>query len=328
MKLKLIVLPILAVISLVYAVNVIAQGQPKNLLTEPQSLPPSNPFPHSVAGVGLVEPKSELISLAASIPGVVQEVLVKPGDLVKRGQVLVKLDTRKLQAEQKEAQAALEIRQGELLATNAKHKTAQASLDQASSAFAFVKQLAASKAVSVEDVDQRSKSLAVAEAQLAEATAAIAVAEAGRTAAQAALDSFQTELDRSNVIAPLDATVLQVRIRAGEFADAGPSSQPWLTLGDMTSLHVRVDIDEHDAWRTKGIRRGMAQARGNTKQQAPLSFVRTEPLIIPKRSLTGDAAERVDTRVLQMVLEVQNAPATGLYPGQQVDVILETTGVD
>jgi hypothetical protein len=52
-----------------------------------------------------------------------------------------------------------------------------------------------------------------------------------------------------------------------------------------------------------------------------LSFVRVEPFVVPKRSLTGENTERVDTRVLQVIYAVESAETT-LYVGQQVDVFI------
>jgi hypothetical protein len=54
----------------------------------------------------------------------------------------------------------------------------------------------------------------------------------------------------------------------------------------------------------------------------PIRFVRIEPYVVPKRSLTGDSAERVDTRVLQIIFELDR-PAVPLYVGQQVDVFIQ-----
>jgi len=45
---------------------------------------------------------------------------------------------------------------------------------------------------------------------------------------------------------------------------------------------------------------------------------------VPKRSLTGDSAERVDTRVLQVIYRVENA-GLNLFPGQQMDVFIEAS---
>jgi hypothetical protein len=62
--------------------------------------------------------------------------------------------------------------------------------------------------------------------------------------------------------------------------------------------------------------------RGDPRQQYDLTFVRVEPYVVPKKSLTGDNTERVDTRVLQVIYAA--APGQGrLYVGQQVDVFIE-----
>ena len=60
--------------------------------------------------------------------------------------------------------------------------------------------------------------------------------------------------------------------------------------------------------------------------QVPIEYVRTEPLVIPKRSLTGSVSERVDTRVMQVIYSV-DPNVLGAAVGQQVDVyIVEENG--
>jgi HlyD family secretion protein len=66
---------------------------------------------------------------------------------------------------------------------------------------------------------------------------------------------------------------------------------------------VRVDIDETETWRIHPGRAALARLRGNPEISAPLAFVRFEPYVLPKRSLTGETTERVDTRVLQAIYE-------------------------
>ena len=62
--------------------------------------------------------------------------------------------------------------------------------------------------------------------------------------------------------------------------------------------------------------------RGFPGQPFELEFVRIEPYVKPKRSLTGATSERVDTRVLQVLYKAGPSPVP-LYAGQQVDVFLE-----
>jgi hypothetical protein len=96
-----------------------------------------------------------------------------------------------------------------------------------------------------------------------------------------------------------------------------------MILGSVTPFHVRVDVDEHDAWRVREGASAEGSPRGNGALKIRLQFVRFEPYVIPKKSLTGDSTERVDTRVLQIIYRVKDQGAP-LYVGQQMDVYIET----
>jgi ABC-type sugar transport system ATPase subunit len=109
------------------------------------------------------------------------------------------------------------------------------------------------------------------------------------------------------------------RIRAGR-----PTCEPLILFGNVDVLNVRTDVDEHDAWKVSGGAAAYASVRGNSDLRVPLQFVRFEPYIVPKKSLTGDSTERVDTRVLQ-VLYSFNRDTLPVYAGQQMDVFIEAT---
>jgi hypothetical protein len=111
-------------------------------------------------------------------------------------------------------------------------------------------------------------------------------------------------------------------MRSGEFLDASGSGEPRLLLGCTEPLHVRADVDEFDIPRLAAGARATATPRGNANERFDLQFVRFEPLVVPKRSLTGDPGERVDTRVLQVIYQVV-APTKTLFVGQQMDLLVE-----
>ena len=95
-----------------------------------------------------------------------------------------------------------------------------------------------------------------------------------------------------------------------------------MLLGNVEPLHVRVDIDENDAWRVRPEAPAVAFMRGNREIKAPLQCVRFEPYIVPKKSLTGDTTARVDTRVLQVLYRFHRGDLP-VYVGQQMDVFIE-----
>jgi hypothetical protein len=113
-----------------------------------------------------------------------------------------------------------------------------------------------------------------------------------------------------------------MRIHVGEFAPSGVVAEPLLVLGDDTALHVRVEVDEREAWRVDPKARAVAFVRGNPTFETALSFERIEPLVVPKTTFTGDSTERVDTRVLQVIYSFDPA-ALRAYVGQQMDVFIE-----
>src|SRR5688500_19101529 len=93
-------------------------------------------------------------------------------------------------------------------------------------------------------------------------------------------------------------------------------------MGEVRRVHVRGDIYENDAWRIRPETPAVATVRGNRDLKTKLSFVRIEPYVIPKRSLTGESTERVDTRVLQILYSFERG-AIPVYVGQQMDVFID-----
>jgi HlyD family secretion protein len=306
------ILPIIAVGSLAWAVSSVVSSQPKREVTEPPVMPPRTSFERTIAAIGLVEPSSEAIAMGSHRHGVVEKVLVKLGEEVKAGQALIKLDTRDLEAE-------LEVGRAMVVEAEAKLAVAKAEETQARRNWEFAEKLKDSRAISEEERTQRETSLAMVKAQ-------VGSAEAACLSAKARLRMTDTEIERSVVKAPIDGTVLQVKVRAGEFVSAAAAgSAPWMTLGETKELHVRADVDEHEAWRVNAGAKARAHVRGNPELKVELEFVRFEPLVVPKKSLTGDATERVDTRVLQVIYRVVGAMPERLFIGQQMDVFVEAT---
>jgi hypothetical protein len=95
-----------------------------------------------------------------------------------------------------------------------------------------------------------------------------------------------------------------------------------MLMGELDRLHVRVDIDENDAWRFHPDSSAYAFVRGNPELRTALKFEYVEPYVVPKRSLTGDSNERVDTRVMQVLYSFNRADLP-VYAGQLMDVYIE-----
>ncbi|HEY1190962.1 MAG TPA: HlyD family efflux transporter periplasmic adaptor subunit [Gemmata sp.] len=270
-------------------------------------------------------------------------------------QVLAELAARQAARDSAAAQLVkLEAmpREEELPPLEARVAEAKANLGDKVKLYDRSKRETASGVGSTETLETRQMAVEVARAQLRRSEAELdltragawkldaAVSRAAVAQAQAQVDQTRTELDRLRVVAPrvrkpstdrtrepippadlVEFKVLQVSVRPGEYVGT-TAGQPIIVLGTVGRLHVRVDVDENDIGRFKPGMKGTAAPRGEPGTRFPLSFVRVEPYVIPKRSLTGGNTERVDTRVLQVIYAIDQ-PDVPLYVGQQLDVSLD-----
>jgi multidrug resistance efflux pump len=152
--------------------------------------------------------------------------------------------------------------------------------------------------------------------------ASLEVQRAAVAQAQANLVRAQTNLQLRTIRAPRSGTILSVKIRQGEFIPASILANPLITMGQIDPLHIRVDIDESEIPRFRSEAVATATLRGSAGNGVRLQYVRTEPLVVPKRNLTGTVSERVDTRVMQVIYSVSPQSLRAIV-GQQVDVYIE-----
>ncbi len=339
-------LPIAALAGIAFAVHAVITGT-RPLPAAPPVAPPSQaPFADSIAASGLVEARSENIAIGTLVPGVVTEVHVAIGDAVEAGDPLFHVDDRDLEAalavreaEVRAAEAALARlkklpRPEDVPPAEARVAAAKAVLEDAEDLNKMWEGLPDKRAVSAEALARRKFACHVAAARLAEAEteleqlragaweADIAIAEAALARARAESAATRVALERLTVRAPVTGEILQVKIRRGEYAPTGVLATPLVLLGDTSRLQVRADIDENDAWRMRPGARAQAFLRGNRDFSTELRFERIEPYVVPKRSLTGESTERVDTRVLQVLFSF-DPKALPVYVGQQLDVFIE-----
>jgi HlyD family secretion protein len=194
----------------------------------------------------------------------VQRVLVKEGDAVKKGQLLVALDDADLRAQSARAQAQLKAalaqvnaierggNQEEVLSLNAQMVKARADRDAAQRNLDTLKKLQQQGAASAGEVRSAENALAQADAQLnllqqkqtgRYSPPEIAHVEAQRREAQATYDAAQDLLAKSNVHAPFDGIVYSLPVRQGAFVSSGDLL---LQLADLRKVQVRAFVDEPD----------------------------------------------------------------------------------
>jgi RND family efflux transporter MFP subunit len=302
----------LALLGIIGGVLLVKRLRVKPPPPPPLAEPSRSPFSNSVAATGIIEATRENVRVAPSRAGLVTKVFVRVGSKVKVGDPLFQLDDR-------EARARAALARSQLDSLRAALQLEQAQTADIADQFERVARLAKDDVASTDELKRKEFLLNTWKKRIEKA-------EADVKAAERQLEAAQVDLDILTVRAPRDGTLLQVNLREGEYASAA-SAEPLMLLGDVDKLQVRADVDEQNAPLVTSNQPAVAFLKGSTQDPLPLRFVRIEPYVIPKRSLTGDSAERVDTRVLQVIFELDRPPIP-LYVGQQVDVFIQRAASD
>jgi HlyD family secretion protein len=322
----------------------------------PPVAPAETPYGRTVAGTGVIEPNGEasgtgIISAGSQMAGLVSRVCVHIGQDVKAGELLFVLDQRQALTELRAKQAALELAQAqmhkqdmlprpeEVPVSEAQVRAAEATFRQQDDQRNRDRQIASHHALSQEDMMVHEQLFQGARAQLDVARANLRLLKAGgwtedKAIALATVNQARAQVEQAEVAvrllevrAPVDGTILEVRVRPGEYVCTA-SSQPLVLMGNLSPMHVRVNIDEADLPRLGVHAKASGRVRGDlTRQDLGLRFIRLEPHMVPKTALTGANAERIDTRVAQLIYAIESnqrlVSEKKLLVGQVVDVFLE-----
>ena len=181
--------------------------------------------------------EAEQVEVATKTAGRLAEVLVKEGDLVQSGDLLVRMDNQQLLARKREAEAQIEA--AELAREEADAGVAQreSQLKLATQELKRTKTMFAKKVAPQDSMDQAQAQYdsAVAALRLAKATAKRA--QASIDAANAALAELQTLLDDTEIHAPRAGRVQYVLAQPGEVLAAGGRV---VTLLDISDVYMTV----------------------------------------------------------------------------------------
>lgn len=296
-----------ALVGIVAVVLLVARLRQSAPASQPVIPPPQSPFSESIGGRGLVESVNENVRVAPSTPGLVRQVAVKVGDTVKTGDLLFALDDRDTLAAVKTAEAQVVVQEARLAEAATVVADRKDSLERTT-------RLRQKEVASIDETRRDEFALQAAQRQYQRAAADLDLA-------RAQLNDVKVRLELLSIRAPRDGTALQVNLREGEYAVVN-APEPAILLGDISRLQLRADVDESDAPQVRPGCEAVAFLKGTREKPIPLEFERIDPYIVPKKSLSGESTERVDTRVLQVIFRFPS-PDFPVYVGQQMDVFLK-----
>ncbi|MEX8518379.1 MAG: efflux RND transporter periplasmic adaptor subunit [Leptothrix sp. (in: b-proteobacteria)] len=189
----------------------------------------------SVTANGTLQP-TRAISIGSELSGTVLKVHVDVNDRLRKGQVLVELDTAKLRDQILRSRATLAVANAKVMQTDATVKEARASLARLEE----VAQLSGGKVPSKAELDSGRATLERAVADQASARASV-------SDAKAALSTDQINLSKASIRAPSDSVVLTRTVDPGNAVAASLQAVTLFTVAeDLTQLRLQVYVDEAD----------------------------------------------------------------------------------
>ena len=215
----------------------------------------------SVVARGKIQPLSK-VEVKSKANGIIKALLADVGDKVQEGQILAELDKADLQAQVREAKATLDAEQANLQAAIAAE--AKARIEAANPELEFARRdseraegLFKQKIASQQQLDDANRAYEVCknrnqllEAIARSASAQVDQARARVAAAAAALDRAQENLGYATIRAPFAAIVLTRPTEVGDAVSSilnlGSAATLIMTLGDVSSVYIKGDVDEAD----------------------------------------------------------------------------------
>lgn len=309
--------------------------------------PPKSPYKTFISGVGIVEASSGNILISTPVSRLVDSVLVKEGEKVKKGDKLLCLESKDLQANLNLQEIAYEKAKAEyqklqefpraedVNAAFAQLQRSQIELDQAQYQHEMVLRLPDPRAISEEEKQRRAFNFQQAKANWEQNKADYEKIEKGTWkpdleiayhAVQEALARIQqvkTEIERTCILSPIDGTVLQVNIHPGEFA-LESYQVPLMILGNIDELYLRVSINQLDIPYFNPEAPAEAFLQDNKHASIPLTFIRNEPYLTSKKYLSNGILERMDTKVFEIIYQIKQQKDIKLFVGEIMDVFIET----
>jgi len=257
-----------------------------------------------VSASGEIKPK-RYVNISANVSGRIEQLLIKEGDTVRKGQVLARIDSTRIAAGERQSAAALEGAKADLA-------RAQADVEVSRLAFERQKKMHADKLVSDQAFEQ-------ADAELKMKAAAVEAQRKRITQGEALLASNRDDLEKTTVVAPMDGVVTSLQKEEGETVIGAQSFSPTviMTVADLSVMEVEVMVDETDI---RNVRIGQpAEARVDALEGVKIKGEVTEigSSAIP-RGLTTQQASSTNTanqaKDFKVEVTLKDPPPT-LRPG-------------
>ena len=300
---------------------------------------------HQIFAPGRIEGATEEAELRPRLHGQLVELSAREGQLVRAGQILLRIDDQEYRHHVALATAQLQLAEFELdrlrngtrvqqrREARARYEAKRAELQLAELTCQRTDRLFAENAASAQEADDRRATVATLEAEVAASLAhlelveaparedEVAMAKARIATAQAQLELAQVQLDRTVLRAPFSGQILAVAIEPGELA--GPASPTaTIVMADTSRFRVRALVEELDAPLVQVGMTATVTADGLPGRPFRGRVSELSPRMTNKQIFSDDPSQRYDTKAREVWIELEE-PFQPLVVGLRVDVVID-----
>jgi HlyD family secretion protein len=294
---------------------------------------------------GRIEPIGGELRVAAPAPGRIAEVLVSLNDNVSAGDLMIGLDDEELLARVHAAAANEAVRKRDRDNTDAGGRLGEDRRSGEDSVASSERQLASLReqhdgvrrayrrgSGTAADVQKARDAVTKARERLDQSRVTLRKAlsadklptptrqDAALAAARAELSLAEATLERTRIRAPSGGTVLHVAAKVGEIAAPSPEGT-LVTIGDLSSLRVRAEIEERDVGKVRVGQMAVVRSDAFAGKDFEGKVVSLAKALGPSRLGQRGPRKPSDVDVLEVLIDLEGQPA--LLPGMRVDVFFK-----
>src|SRR5467141_2786861 len=184
-----------------------------------------------------------------------------------------------------------------------------------------------SQRLSVKEAQERANQQRVA---IKEAQTGIKSSEARVNQQQAILRGQSSQREKATQYSPLNGVIADIPTRVGEFAVAGLSTTPLMTIADMSTINVEVNVDETEISNVEVGQQAKVKVDALGEKEITAVVTQKNPLAVSKSDTQGGLSNRVnvqEAKEFKVTVELRDMPdevRNGLRPGMSATATITT----
>lgn len=201
----------------------------------------------TVSANGKVQPEVE-VKMSSEVSGEIVELLVKEGQHVEKGDLLVKIDARIYQSQLEAVTASMNTSKANLANSKARLLQVQSNFTNTEASYNRNKKLFDQQAISPAEFDASKAAYEAAKADVEAAKQSVAAAEFNVQNTEAAMQESSERLGKTNIYSPVSGTISKLSVEKGErvVGTSQMAGTELLRIANLNEMEATVDVNEND----------------------------------------------------------------------------------